>query len=264
MASLKSVRSKIDRANLHFRDLKAFADKILPANDGYTGPPYEYDADRQHLSIFAPVAAPIDQSFSLVLGDCIHNLRSALDHLVFQLAVLNGKGGDAQTKTHFPIFLTPDEFKKRTKKHVEPFISAAAFTAIEALQPYKTGDMDKDILWIISQLDIIDKHRLLVVVAQHAKPINLRVTVPTGETFESPIEGEWKRVESKAELLRVDLSRAIRTPGNVQVNLDSAKSIQIVDSGLDCDGRDLGRVISDCMTVVSTVVNDFGKDYFGE
>jgi hypothetical protein len=38
-----------------------------------------------------------------MLGDCVHDLRSALDHLVCRLTLLNGGTMENCAKTQFPI-----------------------------------------------------------------------------------------------------------------------------------------------------------------
>src|SRR5260370_28200532 len=104
-----------------------------------------------------------------MIGDCVHNLRSALDHLVYQLAILNKAPASARDKTSFPIFLDQNGFIGVTNKKVKPYVSAEAFAQIERSQPYFTANpselplMERHTLWVLSQLDIIDKHRLILV-----------------------------------------------------------------------------------------------------
>ena len=43
------------------------------------------------------VRAPIPVDLSLVIGDAVHNLRSALDHLAWQLVLANGQTPTTQT-----------------------------------------------------------------------------------------------------------------------------------------------------------------------
>src|SRR5665213_1563927 len=122
---------------------------------------------------------PLNPMLPLAIGDYIHNLRSALDHMVFQLALLNGSGEDSARKTAFPIYLTPQTFGNFADRRVAPFISSSALAEIEKLQPYATGNAGEgDVLWILSQLDIIDKHRVLVVLAQLFRPVHASVKVP--------------------------------------------------------------------------------------
>src|SRR5260370_40101662 len=55
-----------------------------------------------NLTLRVETPAPLDD-WSLIFGDCVHNLRSALDHLAWQL--------DAQpdASTAFPIRLNPPD-----------------------------------------------------------------------------------------------------------------------------------------------------------
>lgn len=241
-ASLAGARNKIDRANKHFDEVNAAVEIALGAEDkSNLTPPYEYRPDRQELIIASPKPKPVDPALPLAIGDCLHNLRSALDHLAFQLAVLNGKAVEAETKISFPVCLTDADFKGLIRKKVAPFIGGKALAAIERLQPYQTGNLrENDILWVLSQLDIIDKHRLLVVVARHLRPIGFTAINPDGDVFDRVLpETSWKPMEDGAEILRFDLSKAIKTPGKVQVKLQIAAMISLKDTGLSiCDGRE--------------------------
>jgi hypothetical protein len=134
-ASLAGARSKIDRANKHFDEVNAAVEIALGAKDkDNLTPPYEYQPDRQELIVASPKSKPVDPALPLAIGDCIHNLRSALDHLAFQLAVLNGKAVEAETKISFPVCLTDKDFTGFIKKKVAPFVDREALGAIKELQ----------------------------------------------------------------------------------------------------------------------------------
>ncbi|HEY8224238.1 MAG TPA: hypothetical protein VIG25_03095 [Pyrinomonadaceae bacterium] len=152
------------------------------------------DYEKQHLIITSPKATPVDPALPLVVGDCIHNLRSAMDHLVLQLAILNNTFAGAEKRTSFPVCLTPEAFKRSVKHDIAPFISPTALAVIEKYQPYRTHTpAEMSPLWILSQLDIIDKHRVIVVVGFKFSPVAFSVEVPTGETFEQQIPiPKWK------------------------------------------------------------------------
>jgi hypothetical protein len=90
--SLDGARAKIERAIHHFKQLDAAIEQLFinERNGSAAAPPaYEYKPDRQELIVSRPHSTPLDPLLPLLVGDCIHNARSALDHLVFQLAVLN-------------------------------------------------------------------------------------------------------------------------------------------------------------------------------
>jgi hypothetical protein len=201
-----------------------------------------------------------------MVGDCVHNARSALDHLVFQLAILNNAPADAASKVSFPVYLTPSEFKNATRTKIAPFINSTSFAEIEKLQPYITGnDGVDDILWVLSQLDIFDKHRLLIVTKTKVRPVAFKITVPSGETFsqELPPRG-WKSSEAGTELIRLDLSKAIRQPGKVGVEIATSMTVQIENTGLICDGMEMMLALRDCVQYVANIIGSFGQMFFSE
>lgn len=266
-ANLNGARNKIERAEKHFREVNAAVEISLGAEDKNRVPPFEYVPDRQELIIFAPRPRPVDPALPLAIGDCIHNLRSALDHLIFQLAVLNGKAVEAETKISFPIFLTAKDFQRCIAGKVAPFINGEALAEIEELQPYKAGNVhNADALWVLSQLDIIDKHRLLVVVDRHLRPTGFTITTPGGDVFDQVLpETAWKAMGDGAEILRFDLSKAIKSPGKIHVELQMAARVCLKDTGLPiCEGREVRSILSTCKRTVSNIVEDFGVMFFEE
>jgi hypothetical protein len=101
----------------------------------------------------------------LIIGDAVHNLRSALDHLAWQLveshaAITPGAPGPDEN-TAFPIYQTAPKKKFAALAKVQG-MGPGAVSLLESLQPYNCGD---NTLWELSKLDNIDKHRLLLVVA---------------------------------------------------------------------------------------------------
>lgn len=265
--ALDGARAKIERSIHHLQDINAAVRKLFVHERDNAGPPaHKYDSDRQELIVFKPTTTPVDPTLSLMVGDCIHNARSGLDHLAFQLCVLNHAPQESISKISFPVFLTAKEFNNAVRRKVAPFISSAALAVIEKTQPYSAGGAgDQDIIWALSQLDIIDKHRLLIVTKTKLRVAEFTVTLPTGEVFSEKIEsGPWKSSEAGAELIRFDLSRAIARPGKMHVDVATAMTVQIENTGLVCDGMELGPVLADCINYVSTTIDAFGAKFFGE
>jgi hypothetical protein len=98
----------------------------------------------------------------MLIGDAIHNLRSALDHLAWSLA-----GTNAGRSTEFPIFVSRTEFSKRGKRKMHGMPTPAQ-KIIKSLQPYKRPHglpKEREPLWLLQNLDIEDKHRALNLVA---------------------------------------------------------------------------------------------------
>ena len=96
--------------------------------------------------------------FALGIGDCIHNLRSALDFIAWELA-----GADpSDRKTMFPIFDDCNKFRDNGARHIQS-VSGVPRTLIEGEQPYHAPHPQETLLWAIEHLDAADKHRLLTV-----------------------------------------------------------------------------------------------------
>jgi hypothetical protein len=165
--ALDSVREKIRRARDHFDAIRAALKLTLGSKPESETTTIDVALEGQQVISKFRKAEPLDPSLPLLIGDCIHNLRSALDHLAYQLAVLNGTGAIAAEKTMFPVCLTKDGqagFDERVRRSLEPFISNAALAEIEKCQPYKAYPIPHEAdIWVLHRLDIIDKHRLLLV-----------------------------------------------------------------------------------------------------
>jgi hypothetical protein len=99
---------------------------------------------------------------AVIAGEIIHHLASCYDHVVWALAKKNGLA-DIK-RSNFPVCQTPTKFKEAVRKGALKGVSASEHPLIEALQPYRSSDPSNSILQIVHDLDITDKHKLLVVV----------------------------------------------------------------------------------------------------
>src|SRR5258708_33098135 len=78
---------------------------------------------------------PLDHGFSILVGEIVYNLRSALDYLTFELACLD-TGLDIEG-SQFPIESKRKRFKSRINGGWLDGLNSAHVAAIEALQPYR-------------------------------------------------------------------------------------------------------------------------------
>lgn len=90
----------------------------------------------------------------------IQNLRSALDHLSYDLFVKETKGRLPGRHIYFPIEKDAGTYAKEKGRKILG-IATRDQNLIDSTKPYKGGN---DILWRISELNNIDKHRLLITV----------------------------------------------------------------------------------------------------
>jgi hypothetical protein len=221
--------------------------------------------NQNELIVTWPDEPPLDPRLALVLGDCIHNIRSSLDHLVAQLALLNNATSVAIEKTAFPICLSPNDFKNATVRKVAPYISGDALREIEKLQPYSAGDGVQNILWVLSQLDIIDKHRLLIVAEHKIRARFFRVATESGKVIAHTLtpDSPWKSSGNGAEIIRFQIT-GLQGYTKMRVQVEAEGTIQIEHSGLGCDGQNLLLVLLDCLNDVGSIVDNFGDMFFGE
>jgi hypothetical protein len=87
-----------------------------------------------------------------------------LDHLAYQLAIV-GDGKTPSRRVEFPIAKDRDTYEADKPAKVKG-IRPKAVEAIDALEPYKGGKGND--LWRIHELDNIDKHRFVFVIAKDA------------------------------------------------------------------------------------------------
>lgn len=120
------------------------------------------------------LSAPPRREWSLVIGDCVQNFRSALDHMVWQLAPAAARIANP-TALEFPIFSDPTKYASAAPNRIGS-VSAAAQRIIEAAQPFNQPEYAKDPLWQLHTLSNIDKHRRLHVgdVSLEAVTIDVR------------------------------------------------------------------------------------------
>jgi hypothetical protein len=99
----------------------------------------------------------------VLIGEIIHNMRVALDHLVWALVIANGRTGNRNTG--FPVCDSPHEYETNGLRKVKR-AAAAAQALIESLQPYQGGKhVSFSPLYRLHHLDRIHKHRALHVIA---------------------------------------------------------------------------------------------------
>lgn len=119
--------------------------------------------------VYAKVDREPPALLSVIVGDILHNLRSALDHLAWQLVQFAGAKPGFHTK--FPIHDTEKswvreiEHRRRSGDRPSPLQGVdpthRVWTFIEGIQPYHGGEC-ADALTNLRALSNADKHRALL------------------------------------------------------------------------------------------------------
>jgi hypothetical protein len=131
--------------------------------------------------------------WSILIGEIIHNMRSALDHLVWQLVIRETGLPPATSKTGFPIFLNAKGYSSdRGEKLLLHGVGAAAKALIKAAQPFETGEDTASPLWHLHELSNWDKHRVIALVVASRRSAEVQAIVgeaqAIGVTPEGPLE----------------------------------------------------------------------------
>jgi hypothetical protein len=139
--ALAGIERKIARADEHFRRLHAEM-SAWDARRPWRLVPEIHDKGRKHfhrLRFLEPV--PID--WAVILGEAIHDLRSALDQAIYWLTV--DWTGSELPLSSFPVYRRRSNFYQRTKKGIWSSsggmykirgIGPGPQAFVEALQPY--------------------------------------------------------------------------------------------------------------------------------
>lgn len=155
MASLTGVNLKLERAHQHIAELRRILDAYSKSN------PYRIiksEDDSGDLVYSVEVRAGVPTELALVVGDAIHNTRATLDQLCWQLVLANG--GAPDRKTAFPMSASKHDFEKTAPRCLLG-ASQETLRFIRRLKPWANGNKA---LTQLHQLDIIDKHRVILVV----------------------------------------------------------------------------------------------------
>lgn len=120
---------------------------------------------------------------SVLAGEAVYHLRGVLDHLVYQLALLNKR---SPSGTQFPLAIDKDAYwnppapgKKSPRDSMLQGVRKEHRTIIDEFQPYHDGPAAKQSpLYVIGQFANADKHRVLQIAA--GLPSSIKVE-PTAE-----------------------------------------------------------------------------------
>jgi hypothetical protein len=159
--NLLSARSKVERANHHIRDierwLRAYRDRN--AHSVQIGTDAGEDSDGSGVRITNPAVQLPAEDLPCAVGDAVHNLRSALDHIAAAIYLAAGVNPEEAT---FPID-TDRKSLVRKRKYQE--IERLAPGLAKIISDYECMNGVGDRLIAMNHLDRADKHRLLIVIA---------------------------------------------------------------------------------------------------
>ena len=157
----ESAFRKIKRALKHIDDLEADVDTF------WTSGPCQIDrippADSAEFVYRVTSIDKLPEVIPLIVGDAVHNIRSALDHFAFEAVPVSHRSEN----TTFPVWrksATPSraQWEKKARDCLKG-ASPRLLDAVFKLQPWEAGD--DFYVWAVHELGRVDKHRLLISLA---------------------------------------------------------------------------------------------------
>ena len=156
--SLDGCRRKLERAKHHIKNIIA-DEKCFLDSCGY-----RFRRDHQGeppwliLTVEEVNLPQVPEQFSIVAGEAIYQLRTTLDHLIFEL--IRSQEHDPTRDNSWPI-LTQENmpvFERKARG-----VSPSALKRIKSLQPYQMGSRyEEHTLWRLRELNDWDKHNFVV------------------------------------------------------------------------------------------------------
>ena len=163
---------KVKRAEKHIHELNDAWAAFLEKNPYSVS--FKDDPKTGERTYSLASVKTIPEELPLIVGDAIHNLRSALDHLAHHLVAVHTKTPGPFSGIDFPVGATPQKYKAKRSRIVKR-IGRRAMYEIDRLEPYGTGRGNH--LWMLHQLDITDKHKLILTVGS----VNFVQSMPPSE-----------------------------------------------------------------------------------
>jgi hypothetical protein len=228
---LTYTQMKLGRAHEHLDRLKSEVARFIGSK------PYierRYDDIEKGRHVLCAEQKGTPDPIGTLVGEFAYNVRSGLDHLAWQLALLTT---DKPSRlTAFPIESEcPGPANKSFDEKVAS-IPAEALKVIESLQPYTRGPAFKDHpLWQVNKLCNIDKHQVIAVSSIDFRVAVFEVSQAWGPAYPNrhtaciaiPI-AEKGQVEFRVEVAEVIFGEPIDKPqggGSLEIGLDGLSAI---------------------------------------
>jgi len=261
MHPLDGCRVKIDRARFHIDEMRASVRAFIDRSPfKVRGDVHETTREVVFIAEADPEFAGVPLGITLIAGEVVHQLRSALDHLVWRLVVANTGRPPPGTKSGFPIFRDAAGYASQRAQAMIVGVSAQAAVRIEAAQPYHAGpDAEKVLIWVLHELNNTDKHRMIPVTTTYTFVGHVRIIRTDGSFVDilPPQEEMRHALHDGMEIARVQM-----TDGMDGVTFD-------IPLGFDVAFDQAGGVIRhpttslliDATEYVSRLIESFGDEF---
>jgi hypothetical protein len=247
MIQFDGSRLKIKRAKHHIMDLNTIVSSFLKT-DFYS---LVVDQDPQsgnYILKFGSVKS-LPPDIPTIIGDAIHNMSSALDLIIGD--IVWEKLRERPKRLTFPVLKLRSELIgiiKHGKIHEAD--SSLCDLIADVIKPYEGGN---DPLLALHELDIIDKHRLVIPVIQATELNGVDFHDDNGNEF----CGTGFSVDRAGHIFN-----AIETSAKIHIDNYGQPSFEVLfDQGLPLEGEPIIPTLHQFAQLVTNIVEIFEKHY---
>lgn len=152
------AKLKIKRANQHIQELQARIDAFLKSD--FYCLLIQHNAHVGDKTLKFEMTKPVPEDIPLMIGDALHNLRTVLDYMAFEIVT---RAGGTADYVKFPVRDDRENLKGAlTGGEMKVAGSDIIDLILDVVQPYRGGNGAA--LCVLHSLDLTDKH-------YHAIPI---------------------------------------------------------------------------------------------
>ena len=153
---LRGPLAKIERAKEHVHELNGQVAEYLAGN------PFQLrvrERSNPHdRLVYIEAKKPVPEHFALILGDAVHNLRSAIDHISY--GIVHDKAPQPG-RVGFPFVDKAQRLAGAINTRQMNVAPKHVIDEIHALKPYPGGN---DLLHAVKSIDERDKHHCIILV----------------------------------------------------------------------------------------------------
>lgn len=247
MPICKGARLKVKRANKHITDIELSTDSLkkglvcqahINPNRGNEYIKCDF-ADIQDRESF--------EYLPVMIGDAVHNLKCALDHAWLEAMSRLVPSRD-WSRTKFPVHPTRNDFELALdKSEVSALAPNFSRFLISEIKPYDGGD---SAIRTVHELDVRDKHRLLIPVVHYSSIGAIYVKDQYGVRVKG---GTWGTTDPLPHFVEFERGIHIEDPGSASFDV----MFQYGDAGRETRAVDTLRLYSMHILRVVELLEEF-------
>lgn len=254
---LDGCNAKLNRAHKHLDALNAKTASFAETDPCTFMRKREPNGPKQVFRLKVLREPDPDGTLATLIGDLAHNLRSALNHLAWEL---KGHYKLPQDRAvDFPIFESKVLYWDRGSRDSRVGnLPATALALIDGVQPCNGGDYS---LWVLHEVNRVDKHQTIPTVALGiAERVDTGplITVEGGVLVDSHMDFGDELVEDDTEV-----GWAITDPPEAEAKMHGRFTARVAfdsaGTGLDIPDKTLVAELVEAGARVEWLVNRFGR-----